>query len=70
MSDQTSQLSLISVVGFSGADDTLLLHPDGRTLIYPLGSTVVLRDKNDPRAQVWLLVRPAASQPTRAFPPA
>lgn len=46
------QLSLLSVVGFSGDSDTLLVHPDGKTLIYPLGSTVVLRDKDDPRSQV------------------
>ncbi|KAI8467381.1 MAG: flagellar associated protein [Monoraphidium minutum] len=48
------KLSLLSVVGFSGAEDTLLLHPDGKTLIYPLGSTVVLRDKEDGRAQEFL----------------
>jgi hypothetical protein len=45
-------LSLVSVVGFSSSEDTLLLHPDGKTLIYPLGSTVVLRDKADGKAQV------------------
>jgi hypothetical protein len=50
MSEQP--LSLLSVVGFSGSEDTLRLHPGGKTLIYPLGSTVVLRDKDDPRAQV------------------
>lgn len=32
----------------------LLTHTDGRTLIYPLGSTIVLRDKKDPRAQEFL----------------
>lgn len=32
----------------------LLAHPDGRTLIYPLGSTIVLRDKFDARAQEFL----------------
>jgi hypothetical protein len=35
-------------------ENGLLIHPDGRTLIYPLGSTIVLRDKNDPRAQEFL----------------
>lgn len=45
-------LSLVSVVGFSGQEDTLLLHGDGQTLIYPLGSTVCLRDKADGKAQV------------------
>ena len=52
MAGGAEQLSLISVVGFSGDSDTLLLHPYGKTLIYPLGSTVVLRCKEDARAQV------------------
>ncbi|GBF88745.1 flagellar associated protein [Raphidocelis subcapitata] len=49
-----ARLELISVVGLSAAEDTLLLHPDGRTLIYPLGSTIVLRDKEDGKAQEFL----------------
>jgi hypothetical protein len=48
MSD--ARLDLVSVVGLSSGEDTLLLHPDG-TLIYPLGSTIVLRDKDDGKAQ-------------------
>eukprot|EP00955_Chlamydomonas_euryale_P053912 355645-Chlamydomonas_euryale.AAC.15 len=48
-------LGLNSVVGFGGGiENGLVVHPDGRTLIYPLGSTIVLRDKNDPRAQEFL----------------
>ncbi len=48
-------LSLSAVVGFDGrTPGGLLLHPDGRTLIYGLGSTIVLRDKHDPRAQEFL----------------
>ena len=48
-------MSLDSVIGFGGAvENALVLHPDGRTLIYPLGSTIVLRDKLDPRAQEFL----------------
>ena len=35
-------------------DNGLIAHPDGRTLIYPLGSTIVLRDKKDPKAQEFL----------------
>lgn len=48
-------LNLLSVIGFSGqAPNGLVAHPDGQTLIYPLGSTVVLRDKHDPKAQEFL----------------
>lgn len=40
---------------FEGAvEGGLITHTDGRTLIYPLGSTIVLRDKQDPRAQEFL----------------
>ncbi len=48
-------LQLNSVIGFGGSVDCgLLAHPDGRTLIYALGSTVVLRDKHDSRSQEFL----------------
>lgn len=48
-------LGLNSVIGFGGTvENGLIVHPDGRTLIYPLGSTIVLRDKKDPRAQEFL----------------
>ena len=48
-------LSLNSVIGFGGGvENGLLVHPDGRTLIYPLGSTIVIRDKVDSRAQEFL----------------
>jgi len=49
-------LNLHSVIGFGGGIETgsLLLHPDGKTLIYALGSTIVLRDKTDPRSQEFL----------------
>lgn len=48
-------LPLSSVIGFGGAVfNGLILHPDGQTMIYPLGSTVVLRDKKDARAQEFL----------------
>mmetsp|Transcript_4864 Transcript_4864/g.10439 ORF Transcript_4864/g.10439 Transcript_4864/m.10439 type:complete len:634 (-) Transcript_4864:766-2667(-) len=48
-------LGLHSVIGFGGTvENGLILHPDGRTLIYPLGSTIVLRDKQDPRSQEFL----------------
>jgi hypothetical protein len=48
-------LGLNTVIGFGGTvENGLLFHPDGRTLIYPLGSTIVLRDKKDARAQEFL----------------
>lgn len=48
-------LALQSVIGFGGAvENGLIAHPDGRTIIYPLGSTIVLRDKFDSRAQEFL----------------
>lgn len=48
-------LVLNSVIGFGGAiENGLIAHPDGRTIIYPLGSTIVLRDRADPRSQEFL----------------
>jgi hypothetical protein len=48
-------LNLQAVIGFGGeVSNGLILHPDGSTIIYPLGSTVVLRDKLDPRSQEFL----------------
>ncbi|KAL6756928.1 WD40-repeat-containing domain protein [Haematococcus lacustris] len=48
-------LQLNTVIGFGGSvENGLLVSPDGKTLIYPLGSTVVLRDKRDPRCQEFL----------------
>jgi hypothetical protein len=48
-------LQLNSVIGFGGSvENGLLVHPDGKTIIYTLGSTVVLRDKADSRSQEFL----------------
>ncbi|KAK9810051.1 hypothetical protein WJX72_004013 [[Myrmecia] bisecta] len=48
-------MHLNAVVGFSGCvENGLVLHPDGKTLIYPLGSTVVLRNVNDKGTQDFL----------------
>lgn len=48
-------LVLNSVIGFGGQiENGLIVHPDGRALIYPLGSTIVLRDRTDPRSQEFL----------------
>lgn len=48
-------LNLQSCIGFQGQTaGGLILHPDGHSMIYPLGSTIVLRDKKDPKAQEFL----------------
>ena len=48
-------LALASVVGFSGQTDRgLIAHPDGETIIYPLGSTIVLRNKENAANQEFL----------------
>lgn len=48
-------LNLHSVIGFEGkVEKGLLTLPDGQTLVYPLGSTIVLRDKKDARSQEFL----------------
>lgn len=47
-------LPLNTVIGYDGqVEDGLLVHPAGY-LIYALGSTIVLRDKHDPRHQEFL----------------
>ena len=50
----TKPLSLSSVIGFAGQVPEGLLCLDGQTLVYALGSTIVLRDKDDPRMQEFL----------------
>ena len=48
-------LNLHSVIGFGGqVENGLIVHADGETLIYSLGSTIVLRSKSDPKAQEFL----------------
>ncbi len=46
-------LQLQAVIGLQG-ENGIICHPDGRTLVYTLGSTVVLRDKHDSRSQEFL----------------
>lgn len=49
----TEALNLLNVVGFAGGvPDGLIVH--GQTLIYPLGSTVVLRSKDENEQQEFL----------------
>jgi hypothetical protein len=50
----TKPLSLSSVIGFAGQVPEGLLCLDGQTLVYALGSTIVLRDKDDARMQEFL----------------
>lgn len=51
----TDALNLRAVIGFGGTvPNGLKLHPDGQTVIYPLGSTIVLRNKEDPSQQSFL----------------
>lgn len=50
-----ASLPVSSVIGFSGAvPDGLHVHPDGQHLIYPLGSTVVIRKLHEVRAEAFL----------------
>lgn len=51
----TDALPLEGVIGFGGnIRNGLVLHPDGQTLIYPLGSTIVIREKGNPTSQQFL----------------
>lgn len=48
-------LKLQTVVGFGGlVQNGLLYHPDGKTIIYSLGSTVVVRNKDSVEDQQFL----------------
>eukprot|EP00741_Cyanophora_paradoxa_P003430 tig00000704_g3333.t1 len=50
-----SDLPLEATVGFSGTIPSgLQVHPSGQFLIYPLGSTVVIRDLKNPRQSTFL----------------
>jgi len=49
------ELGLCSVIGFAGdVPDGLICHPDGIHVIYPLGSTIVVRRRDDPSDQKFL----------------
>eukprot|EP00164_Ancoracysta_twista_P002403 GFYU01003183.1.p1 GENE.GFYU01003183.1~~GFYU01003183.1.p1 ORF type:complete len:615 (+),score=173.33 GFYU01003183.1:168-2012(+) len=49
------QLELQSVIGFSGdVPGGLCVHPDGRHIIYPLGSTIVIKDLENPEEKSFL----------------
>ena len=45
MEDQQTNLNLLAVIGYSGQVlDGIILHPDNETLIFPIGSQVVVRN--------------------------
>eukprot|EP01025_Chloroclados_australasicus_P008867 TRINITY_DN13287_c0_g1_i1.p1 TRINITY_DN13287_c0_g1~~TRINITY_DN13287_c0_g1_i1.p1 ORF type:complete len:634 (+),score=78.24 TRINITY_DN13287_c0_g1_i1:174-2075(+) len=51
----TDSITLNSVVGFDGrVDNSLILHNDQRTLIYPIGSNIVIRPIDDIKQQEFL----------------
>ncbi len=51
----SSALPLEGVIGFEGAiKEGLVLLPDGETLVYPLGATIVVRNKSNSRMQEFL----------------
>ena len=42
---EVKQLNLMAIIGFSGkVPDGLILHPDNETLIFPIGSQIVIRN--------------------------
>ena len=44
-SQETLPLNLLAVIGFNGTViDGLILHPDNETLIFPIGSQIVVRN--------------------------
>eukprot|EP01001_Neometanema_parovale_P010334 NODE_656_length_2219_cov_67.693702_g626_i0.p1 GENE.NODE_656_length_2219_cov_67.693702_g626_i0~~NODE_656_length_2219_cov_67.693702_g626_i0.p1 ORF type:complete len:645 (-),score=144.07 NODE_656_length_2219_cov_67.693702_g626_i0:285-2162(-) len=54
--EAVSKLELNSVIGFGGqVPGALHIHPDGKNLIYPLGSCIITRQIGNPRADRFLL---------------
>merc|ERR1712166_1024973 len=55
MAMEPKHLQLDAVIGFEGTvQNGLIFHPDGQHLIYPLGSTVVIRDLSTSHSQRFL----------------
>lgn len=53
--EMPAQLNLSSVAGFNGSvPNGLVLHPDGRSFIYPLGSTICIRHIGGKGSQKFL----------------
>lgn len=54
--EATKRLELRSVIGFGGqVPGALHIHPDGKNLIYPLGSCIIIRQIGNPCADRFLL---------------
>merc|ERR1711998_294570 len=52
---EVKNLQLDAVIGYEGSvPDALTFHPDGRHLIYPLGSAIVIRDLASSHSQRYL----------------
>jgi hypothetical protein len=50
-----SPLPLESVIGFEGkVHGGLVLHPNGKTMLYPLGATIVIKELGDAFSQSFL----------------
>ena len=71
-----SAMQLDSVVGFGGENPGgMLVHPDNEHILYPLGSTIVMRKKDDLKSQEFLhghtdkVSAPAVESTSSASPP-
>ena len=66
----TASLTLESVIGFEGkVRGGLVLHPDGRTMCYPLGATIVVKELGETYSQSFCRATtrfPPRHQPRRA----
>ena len=61
----TDHLPLESVVGFAGkVGGGLVLHPNGKTMAYPLGATIVVKELGD----TYVAVVPAGAQRRGVLP--
>mmetsp|Transcript_22139 Transcript_22139/g.36672 ORF Transcript_22139/g.36672 Transcript_22139/m.36672 type:complete len:608 (+) Transcript_22139:46-1869(+) len=50
-----NELELAAVIGFGGSVSRgLVVHPNGKEYLFPLGSTVIVRDVKNPRNQYFL----------------
>lgn len=55
MANSNTALPLSSCIGFNGSvDGGLVLEKDGTTVIYPLGSTIIVRQLHNDQRQTFL----------------
>ena len=53
--ETTPKLELESAIGFGGkVAGGLHIHPDGKHVLYPIGSCIVIREIGNPRASQFL----------------